>query len=140
LRRALLQTLPISAEDYYRIRDSERPRSKVKRAARFIYLNRTCYGGIHRTNHDGVFNVPYGGGERNAKKIIEDGTLETAARTLRETRELELVARDFEFSISQAREGDVVYADPCYRGSARIGYDRYAPKAYSFDDQKRLAK
>jgi DNA adenine methylase len=135
-----LERLPVSAEDYYRIRDNERPRSRVGRAARFIYLNRTCYGGIHRTNQEGVFNVPYGGGDRNAKKILESGILETAARILRETRQLDLVARDFEFSISQARDGDVIYADPCYRGSARIGYDRYGPKAYSFEDQKRLAK
>jgi DNA adenine methylase len=135
-----LASLPVSEPDYYRIRDSERPRSKVGRAARFIYLNRTCYAGIYRTNQDGVFNVPYGGGDRSAKKILEGGILASCARILRETRQLDLVTRDFESSIGRALEGDVVYADPCYRGSARIGYDRYGPKAYSFEDQKRLAK
>jgi DNA adenine methylase len=135
-----LRELPVSEEEYYRIRDSV-PRSRVKRAIRFIYLNRTCYGGVHRTNQAGVFNVPYGGGDRSAKSIVAPGgVLETAAQILRETRELEFLSVDFEFSISRAREGDVVYADPCYRGSARTGYDRYGPKSYSFEDQKRLAK
>jgi site-specific DNA-adenine methylase len=85
--------------------------------------------------------VPYGGGDRSAKTIVaEGGILEAAAQTLRKTRQLELLSADFEFSISQARPGDVVYADPCYRGSARTGYDRYGPKSYSFEDQQRLAK
>jgi DNA adenine methylase len=44
---------------YYMIRGAE-PRKHTTRAARFIYLNRTCFNGIHRVNLDGEFNVPKG--------------------------------------------------------------------------------
>src|ERR1700690_729520 len=55
-----VRAMPISSGEYYSIRDSE-PRSQIERAARFLYLNRTAFGGIFRLNRSGEFNVPYGG-------------------------------------------------------------------------------
>lgn len=54
-----LSRMPISATDYYLVRESK-PRSKMGIALRFLYLNRLAYGGIYRVNKDGMFNVPYG--------------------------------------------------------------------------------
>jgi DNA adenine methylase len=48
------------SEYYYQLRDINRPRNDIEKAARFIALNRTCYNGLYRVNSKGLFNVPWG--------------------------------------------------------------------------------
>jgi DNA adenine methylase len=133
-----LLKLSVNAEEYSRVR-SWNPRTQLNRAVRFIYLNRTAYGGLYRTNFKGEFNVPYGGGERNARKMIQAGTLNQAATCLRLT-DLELYTGDFQVPISLAKDGDIIYCDPTYRAVTRTVYDRYGPNIYSWEDQVRLSK
>jgi len=44
---------------YYKIRAAP-SHGIYKRAAEFIYLNKTCWNGLYRVNSAGQFNVPYG--------------------------------------------------------------------------------
>lgn len=138
--RDLLATvwrLPVDEDTYYRVR-SEDPKDELHRAARFIYLNRTCYGGIYRENKRGRFNTPYGGGSRNTTPLWERSLVANCASLL-SAEGIEIEVLDFESSLKLAGEGDVVYCDPTYRAATRQQYDRYGALVYDWDDQVRLA-
>lgn len=49
----------LSKDEFERVRSSS-PTTNVTRAARFIYLNKTCFNGLWRVNSSGQFNVPWG--------------------------------------------------------------------------------
>lgn len=133
-----LQEMKVDPVTYYKVR-AERPNDPLERAVRFIYLNRTCYGGIYRTNRQGEFNVPYGGGSRTPTPLWEKGILLGAHEVLQRTRP-ELRACDFEEAVNEAGEGDVVYCDPTYATDSRNHFDRYTDRVFSWDDQTRLAR
>jgi DNA adenine methylase len=122
-----------SRDCYERVRGS-RPHSAVGRAARFLFLNRTCWGGLYRSNRLGEFNVPFG----DSKRVI------CRREQLRKFSKLlcsaDLQTSDFEQQIARAGRGDVVYADPPYTTKgANNGFVRYNEKLFSWDDQVRLA-
>lgn len=133
-----LRKLTVNADTYYRIRENS-PRSDRGRAVRFIYLNRTCYGGLHRTNLKGKFNVPYGGGSRTPICLWRDGILDRASTVLN-SGSCVLKRSDFEMPLIGARAGDVVYCDPTYQGTKRRTFDRYGKRVFEWADQKRLAE
>lgn len=133
-----LSTMPATRMDYYRIRGLQ-PDTSFDRAVRFIYLNRNCYGGLYRENMQGVFNVPYGGGERNHMYLCGNGAMPLAASLLNRPG-VKLRVSDFQKVLSFARRGDVVYCDPTYREVTRKQFDRYGKVIFNWIDQERLAR
>lgn len=114
------------------------PEDSFERAVRFLYLNRTAFGGIYRVNLDGKFNVPFGGGERTPQVLWRRNLLSTAAKRLQSA---QLVNCDFERIIRRAKGGDVVYCDPTYTvAHDNNGFVRYNEKNFSWSDQIRLAE
>jgi DNA adenine methylase len=129
--------LKVDPETYYFIRQHE-PSDPCGRAVRFIYLNRTCYGGLYRENKEGRFNVPYGGGSRTPKPLWERSLIKNAHGILASC-DIDLRKCDFGEVLEEAREGDVVYCDPAYRGAARDRFDRYGKVVFGWHDHARLA-
>ena len=132
-----LTCLRVSKSFYYRLRGAE-PTDPMSRAARFLYLNRTAFGGMYRVNVDGEFNVPYGGGERTPAILWETSILRDAAAALKG---VALVKSDFEAVLDSAAAGDVAYCDPTYTVTHdQNGFIRYNERNFSWSDQERLAK
>lgn len=118
---------------YYRVR-SLKTRTAVGAAARFIYLNRTCWGGISRFNLRGEFNVPFGNSRR---RICSAAVLKACARALKGAN---VKCVDFEEAMKEAERGDVVYADPPYTIQGKNnGFLRFNDKLFEWEDQERLA-
>ncbi|MDD2871156.1 MAG: DNA adenine methylase [Candidatus Gracilibacteria bacterium] len=85
--------------------------SKIERAGRFIYLNRTCFNGLYRVNSKGQFNVPFG--KYSNPDIVQKENILNASRLLNETK-AEIKLQSFEKVLDKAQTGDFVYFDPPY--------------------------
>lgn len=113
---------------------AERP--LVERAARTIFLNRTCYNGLYRLNNKGQFNAPFG----NYKNplIVDPENMREVSRALRN---VDLLVGDFADVLERARPGDFVYFDPPYVPvSATASFTSYTHKGFGEAEQHRLAQ
>lgn len=128
-----LKKLPCVKSAYIKVRDAK-PRSELNKAVRFLYLNRTCYGGIYRVNKSGMFNVPFGGRDTS---ILTNGTLLRCASSALKTARLECA--DFETVLNEAKAGDFVYCDPIYTSPVTTkNFTRYGWGGGGWRDQERL--
>ncbi|MGI8925163.1 MAG: DNA adenine methylase [Tepidiformaceae bacterium] len=118
---------------YYEVR-AQTPVSSVARAARLIFLNRTCYNGLYRVNAAGRFNVPHG---RYANpRILDEAGLRAASAALQRT---ELACEDFGQACARARAGDFVYLDPPYQPLSRTAsFTSYTSGSFGPPEQERL--
>lgn len=121
---------------YYKIRDTYNSATySAAQAARFIYLNKTCFNGIFRVNRHGEFNVPYGWKEPPA--LPSQAQLLRAANGLRTAT---LLAESFEQSLSRAGPGDFIYLDPPYPALSSTAYfTHYTTNRFAEEDHLRLA-
>ncbi len=127
-----------SKEYYYEIRELDRQNvnlGDVERAARTIYLNRTCYNGLYRVNSKGEFNVPMGSYED--PNILCDNVLRSANVALQEVR---VEVEDFRGIVHGAQAGDFLYFDPPYDPvSKTASFTNYTAASFTDEDQRDLA-
>jgi DNA adenine methylase len=117
---------------YYEVRASC-PRDNAAKAARFIYLNRTCWNGLYRVNRQNEFNVPIG---TKTKVEFGSGELEQIARVLMRAT---LKCGDFEEVVDLACHGDLLFLDPPYTANHNLnGFLKYNERIFSWSDQLRL--
>jgi DNA adenine methylase len=134
----ILNRLKVDEHTYYGVRDKLYQRAdNVRRAAYFIYLNKTCWNGLYRVNRDGKFNVPVGQLDR-IDDICDSNELIRASRLLKNVK---LRCCDYEDAASDARSGDLVYFDPPYITThLNNGFVKYNSKLFHHSDELRLAK
>lgn len=131
----ILDSIPNTKEDYYLVRQSSnKEKNRWRRAAYFVYLNKTCFRGLYRVNRDDEFNVPYGAYDR---RYYSPENLSEVAKAIEE---VEFDSLDFEAAIATARSGDFVYFDPPYH---KIGgfsdFNRYTANQFREAEHERLA-
>lgn len=119
---------------YYDVRASK-PDSIAERAARLIYLNRTCWNALYRVNLKGDFNVPKGSKDT---VVLPDDDFDAWSVALAGT---ELLSQDFELTVDAAKSGDFLYCDPPYTVKHNNNnFVKYNEHIFSWADQERLAK
>ncbi len=129
-------SLPVSKDAYYEIRAGVPAcLSTIDRAARFVYLNKLCYNGLHRVNRRGEFNTPFCG--KTDVQIIDLKKVRAASTLLKDS---VLFCGDFEETARFLRRGDFVYLDPPYLPVGKFSdFKRYTKEFFSVNDHRRLA-
>jgi DNA adenine methylase len=126
-----------SKDHYYQVRARYNRGARLatsKRAAMFIYLNKTCFNGLHRVNRRGDFNVPVG--TYKNPRILNEDKLLSASDALQGA---SLRCASYESLLEHAKPGDFVYFDPPYEPVSRTAsFTSYARDGFSREDQARL--
>jgi DNA adenine methylase len=126
-----------SKQYYYKVRDLESERlDSVSRAARMIYLNKTCFNGLYRVNSKGEFNVPFG--DYKNPSIFDRNTLYQASQMLQDA---DLRVMTFDKVLDFAGKDDFVYFDPPYIPLSKTSsFTRYSKSEFSIKDQNQLSE
>lgn len=109
----------------------------VERAARMIFLNRTCYNGLYRVNGKGQFNTPIG--RYNNPLICDELNIREIHDYLSSSdNDIKIMNFSYEECIKLAKDGDVIYIDPPYDYEDDDGFTKYQMNGFTFDDFKKL--
>jgi DNA adenine methylase len=125
----------LSKEEFERVRSSS-PNTNVARAARFIYLNKTCFNGLWRVNSSGQFNVPWG--KLKNPLIYDASNLEACRKRLIGAK---ITVGGFSEAVTLAKKNDLVYFDPPYLPlSASSSFSQYSKDNFGVRDHEELAE
>lgn len=124
---------------YYAVRDKfndgQWATDRPARAAAFIFLNKTCYNGLCRSNKQGKFNVPEG--DLKNPTILDEVNLRRAAELLREA---DVMLGGYDVTTMSAAEGDFIYCDPPYDPvSETANFTAYSAGGFGPTQQAELA-
>lgn len=131
-----------SEEFFYDIRNKDRNKNTYNRladytrAARTIYLNKSCFNGLYRVNSKNEFNVPFG---KKLKVNTYDGSNLIVVSNYLTINDVKILCVDFEEAVSTAKKGDFVYFDPPYDSDTQT-FNSYTETGFDKDEQRRLAK
>lgn len=125
-----------SREHFYEVRARVPGKFEfVERAARLIYLNRTCFNGLYRVNSKGIFNVPLG--RYKNPRIVDAENLRAVSAALRGA---QIDRAPFRDVLERAKSGDFVYFDPPYDPLTKTSsFTSYTEGSFGRADQEALA-
>lgn len=130
-----------SEDYYYKIRSMDRADgydelTSVQRAARVIYLNKTCYNGLYRVNSAGQFNSPYG---RYKKPNIVNAPTIRAMSKYFNNNDVAIECGDYKKILSKVERDTFVYLDPPYMPiSSSASFTGYTENGFSYSAQVEL--
>jgi len=139
---AALSAHPNEEKHFYSVRDWDRDKeqyrqlTKVERAARIIYLNKTCYNGLFRVNNAGEFNTPFG--HYKNPNIVNAPTLKAVSAYFQKA-QVTFSSRDYANVLASIAKGTFVYLDPPYDPvSDTANFTGYAKNGFGRSEQIRL--
>lgn len=136
-----LRNFMTGAEFFYQLRSADRNNAFNRknaswRAARYLFINRSCFNGIMRVNFAGQLNCAYGF-PKNSTYLYDEDSIYDASRALRAAR---ICHAGFEGVENRAKSGDFIYLDPPYLAEKQ-GYEiRYTNAGFSLKEQEGLAQ
>lgn len=133
----ILTTYKNEEKHYYKIRALKTDKlTDSERAARLIYLNKTCFNGLFRVNKKGEFNVPYC--KKPGGNFLNKETLYAASSYLQETT---ILHADYKEVVKKyAKKGDFIFFDPPYQPISKFSdFKRYTKEFFYENDQIDLA-
>ncbi|MCD7829850.1 MAG: DNA adenine methylase [Clostridiales bacterium] len=127
-----------SVRDWDRIQDKYDSLSEVQKAARILYLNKTCYNGLYRVNNAGEFNAPFG--YYKNPNIVNEPVLRAVSAYFNSAT-IHFSSGDYAEVLAKIKNGTFVYLDPPYDPvSATSNFTGYSKGGFSREDQIRLRK
>ena len=130
---------------YYEVRAWDREpgwpsnHTDVERAARMIFLNRTCYNGLYRVNLKGQFNTPIGR-YKNPTICDRDNLREIHEYLSDKGNDIRIFSNSYQETLAKAKDGDVIYIDPPYDYEDDDGFTKYQMTGFEFEDFVKLKK
>lgn len=118
---------------YNKIRDKE-PTDEISIAARFLFLNKTCFNGLYRVNKSGKFNAPFG--KYKTYNIVNEGRLLSTHHALQKT---EILCSSYETVLKSMNVKDAAYIDPPYIPLNSTSFTTYTPGGFDLEDHKNLS-
>ena len=135
-----------NTEFYYHVRNLDRTdilsrMSDVAKAARTIYLNKTCFNGLYRVNSKGQFNSPIGRtSSGKTPDIVQEDLIREMSQYLKT---VQFHNGDYKNCLVTAKAGDVVYLDPPYDQDESIsteGFVGYQKEGWTRENLRELKR
>jgi DNA adenine methylase len=126
-------------EYFYTVRNFDREAryrrwSRVRKAARLIFINKTCFNGLFRMNSRKEFNTPFGFYVNPA--IVDEKNLLACSKALATA---DIAAAGFDHVLNIAQKGDFVYFDPPYVPlTSTANFTSYTGEGFDLEMQRHL--